>query len=41
VAQVAGEASTVGVAVVESTKVAMGWSFKKTQMGKTIYNDAG
>ena len=41
VAQVAGGSTTVGVAVVESTKVAMGWSVKKTLMGKTIYNDAG
>ena len=27
--------------VTESTKLAMGWSVKKTLMGKTIYNDTG
>jgi sporulation protein YlmC with PRC-barrel domain len=35
-AQVAGTATTV----VDSTKSAMGWSVKKTLMGKTVYNDA-
>ena len=35
-AQVAGTATTV----VDSTKTAMGWSVKKTLMGKTVYNDA-
>jgi sporulation protein YlmC with PRC-barrel domain len=40
-AQVAGGSTTVGVAVVESTQLAMGWSVKKSLMGKTIYNDAG
>ena len=35
-AQVAGTATTV----VDSTKTAMGWSVKKTLMGKTIYNDS-
>ena len=39
-AQVAGS-TTTGVAVVESTNVAMGWSVKKTLMGKAVYNDAG
>jgi len=36
VAQVAGSATTV----TDSTATAMGWSVKKTLMGKTIYNDA-
>jgi sporulation protein YlmC with PRC-barrel domain len=38
-AQVAGGSSTVGVSV--TTQLAMGWSVKKTLLGKTIYNDAG
>ncbi len=29
------------VSVTETTQLAMGWSVKKTLMGKTIYNDAG
>lgn len=36
-AQVAGATTRV----TESTQIAMGWSVKKTLMGKTIYNDAG
>jgi sporulation protein YlmC with PRC-barrel domain len=40
-AQVAGGTTTVETAVVESTKIAMGWSVKKTLMGKTIYNETG
>jgi len=40
-AQVAGASTTVGVSVTESIQVAMGWSVKKTLMGKNIYNDAG
>ena len=40
-AQVAGGTTTVDTSVTESTKLAMGWSVKKTLMGKTIYNDAG
>ena len=40
-AQVAGGTTTANVSVTESTQVAMGWSVKKTLMGKTIYNDAG
>lgn len=39
--QVAGGSTTVGVSVIESTKLAMGWSVKKTLLGKTIYNDQG
>ena len=40
-AQVAGGSTTVGVAVVESTQIAMGWSVKKSLLGKTIFNEAG
>ena len=38
-AQVAGSTTTVGVSIEESTKLAMGWSVKKTILGKTVYND--
>ena len=40
-AQVAGSTTTVDIAVVESTQAAMGWSVKKSLMGKTLYNDSG
>ena len=40
-AQVAGGSTTVGISVVESTQLAMGWSVKKTLLGKTVYNEAG
>jgi len=40
-AQVVGGTSTIEASITESTKLAMGWSVKKTLMGKTIYNDAG
>jgi sporulation protein YlmC with PRC-barrel domain len=40
-AQVAGGTTTVDVTVSESTRLAMGWSVKKTLMGKNIYNEAG
>ena len=40
-AQVAGATTTVGVTVTESTRFAMGWSVKKTLMGKSVYNDSG
>jgi sporulation protein YlmC with PRC-barrel domain len=40
-AQVAGGTTTPGVTLVESTQLAMGWSVKKTLLGKTIYTDAG
>jgi sporulation protein YlmC with PRC-barrel domain len=40
-AQVAGGTTTVEASVIESTRLALGWSVKKTLMGKTIYNDAG
>lgn len=38
-AQVAGSTTTIGISVDESTKLAMGWSVKKTILGKTVYND--
>jgi sporulation protein YlmC with PRC-barrel domain len=40
-AQVAGGTTTVDTSVTESTKTAMGWSVRKTLLGKTIYNEAG
>jgi sporulation protein YlmC with PRC-barrel domain len=40
-AQVAGGTTTVGATVVASTQLALGWSVKKTLMGKTVYNEAG
>ncbi len=40
-AQVAGGTTSVDVAVIHSTQLAMGWSVKKTLLGKSIYNDAG
>ncbi|MCV2353300.1 PRC-barrel domain-containing protein [Paucibacter sp. B2R-40] len=40
-AQIAGGTTTVEASVTESTLLAMGWSVKKTLLGKTIYNDAG
>lgn len=40
-AQVAGGTTTVDTSVTESTRPAVGWSVKKTLMGKTIYNVAG
>jgi sporulation protein YlmC with PRC-barrel domain len=40
-AQVAGGTTTVGVSVTEVTELAMGWSVKKTLLGKNIYNESG
>ena len=40
-AQVAGGTTTENVSVIAMTQLAMGWSVKKTLMGKTIYNDVG
>ncbi len=40
-APVAGGTTTVEASITESTQLAMGWSVKKTLMGKTVYNDAG
>lgn len=40
-AQVAGGTTTVDTSVTESTRLAVGWSVKKTLMGKSIYNVAG
>jgi sporulation protein YlmC with PRC-barrel domain len=39
-AQVAGS-TTIGVSVVEATRLTMGWSVKKGILGKVVYNDAG
>lgn len=41
VAQVAGSTTTVDVSIAETTRAAMGWSVKKSLMGKMLYNDAG
>jgi sporulation protein YlmC with PRC-barrel domain len=40
-AQVAGSTTTVDTSVTESTRLAIGWSVKKTLLGKSVYNDAG
>ncbi|RPH46484.1 MAG: PRC-barrel domain containing protein [Burkholderiales bacterium] len=40
-AQVAGGSTTVDTRVVASTRIAMGWSVKRTLMGKTVHDDAG
>ncbi len=40
-AQVAGGTTTVEASITETTRLAMGWSVKKTLLGKTIYNEAG
>ena len=40
-AQVAGGTTTVDTNTTELTRLALGWSVKKTLLGKTIYNDAG
>jgi sporulation protein YlmC with PRC-barrel domain len=39
-AQVAGSTS-IGVSVIEATRLTMGWSVKKGILGKTVYNDSG
>ena len=41
-AQVAGSTTTtLGVTVTESTQMALGWSVKKSILGKTVYNEVG
>jgi len=40
-AQVAGSTTTVGITVTEASQLALGWSVKKSILGKTLYNDAG
>lgn len=40
-AQVAGATTSTGISVTQSTQVALGWSVKKTLLGKTIYNESG
>jgi len=39
-AQVAGS-TTLGITVTESSQVAMGWSVKKSVLGKTVYTESG
>jgi sporulation protein YlmC with PRC-barrel domain len=39
-AQVAGSTS-LGVAITEMTKVTLGWSVKRSILGKTLYSDSG
>jgi PRC-barrel domain len=39
-AQVAGGSTQVDTSTITSTQIAMGWSVKKTLLGKNIYNDA-
>jgi hypothetical protein len=39
-AQIAGS-TTIGVSATEANQVAMGWSVKKSILGKTVFNDAG
>jgi sporulation protein YlmC with PRC-barrel domain len=40
-AQVAGGTTIVDTSITASTELAMGWSVKKTLLGKSIYNEAG
>ena len=40
-AQIAGGTTTVDTSITETTRIAMGWSVKKTLMGKSIYNESG
>ena len=40
-AQVAGATTTVDATVTATTQLALGWSAKKTLLGKNVYNDAG
>ena len=40
-AQVAGSSTTKGTGVDGSTQAALGWSAKRTILGKTVYNEAG
>ncbi len=40
-AQVAGGTTSETISVMETTRLALGWSVKKTLLGKTIYNEAG
>ncbi len=40
-AQVAGQTTTHGVSITESTQTAAGWSAKKALLGKNVYNESG
>ena len=37
---VVGASTTTGVSITESTQIALGWSVKKTLLGKSVYNEA-
>jgi sporulation protein YlmC with PRC-barrel domain len=39
--QVVGSSTTVGATVAESTRMATGWSVKKSILGKTVYTERG
>lgn len=41
VAQVAGATSSVAVVATESSELALGWSVKRSVLGKPLYNDGG
>jgi sporulation protein YlmC with PRC-barrel domain len=40
-AQVAGSSTMLGVSVIENTQLAMGWSVKKSLLGKAVFNEKG
>ncbi len=40
-AQIAGSTTSLGMTEAESTQVALGWSAKKSILGKTVYNELG
>ena len=40
-AQVAGQSTSLGISITESTQIATGWSVKKTLLGKAVYNETG
>lgn len=40
-AQVAGQSTSLGISITESTQIATGWSVKKTLLGKSVYNETG
>ncbi len=37
---VVGGSTTTGISIIESTQLALGWSVKKTLLGKSVYNEA-
>ncbi len=40
-AQVAGQSTSLGISITQSTQIATGWSAKKTLLGKAVYNETG